>query len=119
MWWRRTYAGCRCNPADRSEHLHLVLAQAGARLAHDVTDVETVLAQRAVGEEQLEGPHHHREGQLIPVPLSSVLDVKSGRPAVRWVNVNADSYRSARSFMTRLDRQDYLPTIQETNDNHQ
>lgn len=46
-------------------------------------------------------------GELVPIPFSDILDPETGKTSVRRVNMNSDQYRSARSFMTRLERHDF------------
>jgi len=45
-------------------------------------------------------------GEVVPIPLGSIIDPTTKRMAVRWVNVGSDHYRSARSYMIRLERED-------------
>lgn len=45
-------------------------------------------------------------GDIVPIPFSDILDPKTGKTSVRRVNVHSDYYRCARSFMTRLERED-------------
>jgi len=46
-------------------------------------------------------------GELVPIPFSDILDPETGRTAVRRVNMNSDHYRCARSYMIRLERDDF------------
>jgi len=46
-------------------------------------------------------------GELVPIPFSEILDEETGKTAVRRVNINSDQYRTARSYMLRLERDDF------------
>ncbi|HEY9084928.1 MAG TPA: diphosphate--fructose-6-phosphate 1-phosphotransferase [Candidatus Tyrphobacter sp.] len=45
-------------------------------------------------------------GRVIPVQLTELQDPATGRVRVRMVDVTTESYRTARSYMTRLERAD-------------
>jgi ATP-dependent phosphofructokinase / diphosphate-dependent phosphofructokinase len=47
-----------------------------------------------------------QEGHDVPLPFGSFTDPETGRVRVRLVNVQSTSYRVAREYMIRLDRQD-------------
>jgi ATP-dependent phosphofructokinase / diphosphate-dependent phosphofructokinase len=47
-----------------------------------------------------------REGHMTPLPFGSFSDPETGRVRARLVDVEANPYRVAREYMTRLDRQD-------------
>jgi ATP-dependent phosphofructokinase / diphosphate-dependent phosphofructokinase len=47
-----------------------------------------------------------REGQMTPLPFGSFSDPQTGRVRTRLVDVASNSYRVAREYMTRLDRED-------------
>lgn len=46
-------------------------------------------------------------GRVTPVEFTQLLDPATGRVAVRLVDVNTESYEVARSYMTRLEPQDF------------
>jgi len=46
-------------------------------------------------------------GEVVPIPFADILDVATGRTAVRRVNILSDSYACRRAFMTRLERRDF------------
>jgi len=48
-----------------------------------------------------------QSGEIVPIPFSDILNADTGKTTVRRVNVNSDTYRSARSFMIRLERSDF------------
>jgi len=48
-----------------------------------------------------------QSGEIVPIPFSDILNPETGKTTVRRVNVNSDTYRSARSFMIRLERSDF------------
>ena len=47
-----------------------------------------------------------QEGHMVPLPFGSFSDPETGRVRIRLVNVESSSYRIAREYMIRLDRQD-------------
>jgi ATP-dependent phosphofructokinase / diphosphate-dependent phosphofructokinase len=47
-----------------------------------------------------------QEGHMVPLPFGSFNDPETGRVRVRLVNVDSSSYRVAREYMIRLDRED-------------
>ncbi|MHB9133913.1 MAG: 6-phosphofructokinase [Armatimonadota bacterium] len=47
-----------------------------------------------------------QSGEVVPIPFTDILDLETGRTAVRRVNVNSDYYRGARANMLRLERED-------------
>jgi len=46
------------------------------------------------------------EGKLNPIPFEQIRDPQTGRTKVRTVDINSYSYRVARSFMIRLEKED-------------
>jgi 6-phosphofructokinase 1 len=47
-----------------------------------------------------------QEGHMVSVPFGSFTDPQTGRVRIRMVNVESSSYRVAREYMIRLDRED-------------
>ncbi len=47
-----------------------------------------------------------QEGHMVPLPFGSFTDPATGRVRIRQVNVESSSYRVAREYMIRLDRED-------------
>jgi 6-phosphofructokinase 1 len=47
-----------------------------------------------------------QEGHMVPLPFGSFSDPDTGRVRIRLVNVESSSYRVAREYMIRLDRED-------------
>jgi 6-phosphofructokinase len=47
-----------------------------------------------------------QEGHMVPLPFGSFSDPATGRVRVREVDVSSGSYRVAREYMIRLDRED-------------
>jgi len=47
-----------------------------------------------------------QEGHMVALPFGSFTDPETGRVQVRLVNVESSSYRVAREYMIRLDRED-------------
>ena len=47
-----------------------------------------------------------QDGELAPLRFGTFTDPKTGRPRVRIVNVKSESYRVAREYMIRLERED-------------
>jgi ATP-dependent phosphofructokinase / diphosphate-dependent phosphofructokinase len=47
-----------------------------------------------------------QEGHLVPLPFGSFNDPETGRVRIRLVNVESSSYRVAREYMIRVDRED-------------
>lgn len=45
-------------------------------------------------------------GRLRPLPFHGIIDRESGKPVVRYVNVNSEAYRVALSYMVRLEKRD-------------
>ncbi|HEY3417280.1 MAG TPA: diphosphate--fructose-6-phosphate 1-phosphotransferase [Armatimonadota bacterium] len=48
-----------------------------------------------------------QSGEVIPIPFSDILDPDTGRTSVRRMNLHSDTYRCARTYMTRLERGDF------------
>jgi len=44
--------------------------------------------------------------QVVPIPFDQIINVKTGKTAVRRVNTASDHYRAARASMIRLERED-------------
>lgn len=47
-----------------------------------------------------------RGGRVEPIPFSTILDPKTGKTAIRRVDIESDAYRSARAAMIRLETSD-------------
>jgi 6-phosphofructokinase len=47
-----------------------------------------------------------QEGHMVPLPFGSFSDPETGRVRVREVDISSSSYRVAREYMIRLDRED-------------
>jgi 6-phosphofructokinase 1 len=47
-----------------------------------------------------------QDGHMVPLPFGSFSDPETGRVRIRQVNVESSSYRVAREYMIRLDRED-------------
>jgi len=47
-----------------------------------------------------------QDGHMVPLPFGSFSDAETGRVRIRLVNVESNSYRVARAYMIRLDRED-------------
>ena len=47
-----------------------------------------------------------QEGHMVALPFGSFSDPETGRVRIRLVNVESSSYRVAREYMIRLDRED-------------
>jgi 6-phosphofructokinase 1 len=47
-----------------------------------------------------------QEGHMVPLPFGSFGDPDTGRVRIRLVNVESSTYRVAREYMIRLDRED-------------
>jgi 6-phosphofructokinase 1 len=47
-----------------------------------------------------------QEGHMVPLPFGSFSDPETGRVRIRLVNPESSSYRVAREYMIRLDRED-------------
>ena len=48
-----------------------------------------------------------QDGHLVPIPFDQILDKQTGRTTVRRVNMETESYKVARAYMLRLDREDF------------
>jgi hypothetical protein len=46
-------------------------------------------------------------GHMVPLPFGSFTDPEAGRVRIRLVDVESSSYRVAREYMIRLDREDF------------
>jgi 6-phosphofructokinase 1 len=49
-----------------------------------------------------------QDGHLVPLPFGSFTDPETGRVRIRQVNVESSSYRVAREYMIRLNREDVM-----------
>jgi 6-phosphofructokinase 1 len=47
-----------------------------------------------------------QSGEAVPIPFTDILNMETGKTSVRRVNLNQDTYRAARSVMTRLEAED-------------
>jgi 6-phosphofructokinase len=47
-----------------------------------------------------------QEDHMVPLPFGSFTDTETGRPRVREVNLESGSYRVAKEYMIRLERED-------------
>jgi 6-phosphofructokinase 1 len=47
------------------------------------------------------------DGHFKPLMLSELIDAKTGKMAVRYVDVNSDGYKIARQYMIRLKQSDF------------
>ncbi len=45
-------------------------------------------------------------GKLAALPFSQIIDVATGKPFIRQVDIDSDRYKIARSYMIRLRRED-------------
>ena len=48
-----------------------------------------------------------QRAQFVPVKFDTIMDKTTGRMKVRMVDVASDNFKIARSFMDRLDAQDF------------
>jgi len=62
--------------------------------------------KRAAGGGEPGGMITIQDGHMVPLPFGSFADPQTGRVRVRLVNVESSSYRVAREYMIRLDRED-------------
>jgi 6-phosphofructokinase 1 len=61
---------------------------------------------KQVGEGEVGGMITIQEGHMVPLAFGSFNDPATGRVRIRSVNVESSSYRVAREYMIRLDRED-------------
>jgi 6-phosphofructokinase len=61
---------------------------------------------KQVGEGEVGGMITIQEGHMVPLAFGSFNDPDTGRVRIRSVNVESSSYRVAREYMIRLDRED-------------
>jgi 6-phosphofructokinase len=47
-----------------------------------------------------------QSGRLVPIPFHDLMDPKTGKIQVRYVDVDADAYRTLAAYMIRLTRED-------------
>jgi 6-phosphofructokinase 1 len=59
-----------------------------------------------VGDGETGGMITIQEGHMVPLPFGSFNDPDTGRVTIRSVNVESSSYRVAREYMIRLERED-------------
>jgi ATP-dependent phosphofructokinase / diphosphate-dependent phosphofructokinase len=62
--------------------------------------------KRALAGDEPGGMITIQEGHVVPLPFGSFNDPETGRVRIRMVNVESNSYRVAREYMIRLDRED-------------
>jgi ATP-dependent phosphofructokinase / diphosphate-dependent phosphofructokinase len=62
--------------------------------------------KRVLGSGQPGGMITIQDGHMVPLPFGSFSDAETGRVRIRLVNVESSSYRVARAYMIRLDRED-------------
>src|SRR5215469_14845356 len=62
--------------------------------------------KRALADDQPGGMITIQDGHMVPLPFGSFSDPETGRVRIRLVNVESSSYRVAREYMIRLDRED-------------
>jgi ATP-dependent phosphofructokinase / diphosphate-dependent phosphofructokinase len=48
-----------------------------------------------------------QDGRLVPIPFSDIREPGTGKTLVRMVDINSESYRVAREYMIRLEREDF------------
>lgn len=46
-------------------------------------------------------------GKMVPIPFQQMLDHRTGRIRVRYVNIDSESYQTLRAYMIRLEAQDF------------
>jgi 6-phosphofructokinase 1 len=46
-------------------------------------------------------------GRLVPIPFRDLLDPRTGRIQIRYVDVHSDAYRTLAAYMIRLTREDF------------
>ncbi|HNT64194.1 MAG TPA: diphosphate--fructose-6-phosphate 1-phosphotransferase [bacterium] len=66
--------------------------------------VHYLLSNRA--EDQADALICVENGRLTPIKFEDILDSKTGKTAIRYVDINSDYYRVARSYMLRLEKRD-------------
>ena len=62
--------------------------------------------KRVLEADELGGMITIQEGHMVALPFGSFSDPETGRVRIRLVNVESSSYRVAREYMIRLDRED-------------
>jgi 6-phosphofructokinase 1 len=62
--------------------------------------------KRISGTDETGGMITLQEGHMVPLPFGSFDDPETGRVRIRLANVDSSSYRVAREYMIRLDRED-------------
>ena len=48
-----------------------------------------------------------REGKTSPIPFAELMDPATGKTRVRTVDVDSETYRTARRYMIRLESEDF------------
>lgn len=46
-------------------------------------------------------------GKMVPIPFQAMLDQRTGKIRVRYVDINSESYETLRAYMIRLEPQDF------------
>ncbi|MDE2059750.1 MAG: 6-phosphofructokinase [candidate division NC10 bacterium] len=46
-------------------------------------------------------------GKMVPIPFQEMLDQRTGKIRVRYVDINSESYQTLRAYMIRLEPQDF------------
>jgi 6-phosphofructokinase 1 len=46
-------------------------------------------------------------GKMVPIPFQEMLDHRTGKIRVRYVDINSESYQTLRAYMIRLEPQDF------------
>lgn len=44
---------------------------------------------------------------MVPIPFQEMLDQRTGKIRVRYVDINSESYQTLRAYMIRLEPQDF------------
>lgn len=52
-----------------------------------------------------------QNNKAVPIPFAQILDAKTGKTAVRMVNIDSAQYQIARQYMIRLEPEDFHPGI--------
>ncbi len=62
--------------------------------------------KRVLADDEPGGMITIQDGHMVPLPFGSFSDPETGRVRIRLVNAGSSSYRVAREYMIRLDRED-------------
>jgi len=46
-------------------------------------------------------------GEIVPIPFSEIMNVKTGKTRVRRVDITSTPYKCVRAYMTRLEQEDF------------